>query len=224
MNAEPSYDGGGSIVEAADPEHDRFYTWWQVDINGEVGWYPEVVGQYSHWLWDQEGMFNRKLVMYYMVPVEAMQSQANACPTPNLYAGLVVEPAFANLNMRSNPNGDVIGRLEIEQEATLFGEPTCDGGTNWWQTERGYVAETDPETGAALLLPAVQAAREAARSNDAETSDETIITTSVPPQPEPQETATPESDNDKDKDKKKDKNKDKDREPACVPVPGGPGC
>ena len=224
MNAEPSTEGGckpsltvpcTTGVGGSNPDHDRFYTWWQVDINGEVGWYPEVVGQYSHWLWDQEGMFNRKLMMYYMVPVEAMQSQANACPTPNLYAGLVVEPAFSNLNLRANPNGEVIGRLEMEEEATLFGEPTCGGGTNWWQTERGFLAETDPETNAALLLPAVQQVREAVRSNADEPNEEIVIVTAVPSQAEPQETVTPEPDDDK--------SKDKDKKQKCDPTTGR-GC
>jgi hypothetical protein len=152
MNAEPANDSN-KTVEAPDPAHDRFYTWWKIEVNGEVGWYPENIGQYSHWLWDHDGMFNRKLELYYMVPFGAQQAN---CPTPNLYAGLVIEPASNAMNIRVAPNGDIMGRLDMGQSATIFGDPICDGGTNWWQSDRGgYLAETDPETRGILLMPYV---------------------------------------------------------------------
>lgn len=207
MNVEPALDNGNGIVEAPDPAHDRFYTWWQIEKNGQVGWYPEVVGQYSHWLYEQEGMFDRKLVMYYLTPMNAQQTQANTCPDSILYTGLEVQPSRSSMNLRANPNGDVIGRLDMGQTTTLYGQPICEGGSNWWQTDFGFIAENDPETQTALLLPAVQAAREAARVD--ETTEDTVIVTAVPSQPEPQETREPESNDD---DKKKDKDRDDDRE------------
>jgi len=59
-----------------DPAPNRFYTWWEVDVttNGQThrGFYIENVGQYSHWLWATDGIFPRKLFLYYMQPVAVM--------------------------------------------------------------------------------------------------------------------------------------------------------
>ncbi len=209
IDVEPAYNPSGKgVTEAPDPNgFDRFYTWWQIEKNGQVGWYPEVVGQYSHWLYEQEGMFDRKLVMYYLTPMNAQQAQASTCPSSILYAGLEVEPVRASMNRRANPNGDVIGRLDMGQTTIIYGQPICEGGSNWWQTDFGFIAENDPETLVGLLLPAVQAAREAARVD--ETTEEIVEPTAVPSQPEPQETREPESNDD---DKKKDKDRDNDRD------------
>lgn len=198
VNAEPALDTGNGVVEAPDPDHDRFYTWWKIDVNGTVGWYPEVVGQYAHWLWEQEGMFDHKLTMYYMIPVSLSETQPNTCPPSTMYAGLEVEPAIAAMNLRAETGrtGDVIGRLEMEQTVILNSGPVCDDGSNWWWTDRGFLAENDPETSTALLLPAVQKFNEAAQIE--ETTDETIIVTAEPTQPEPQETREPKTNDDDD--------------------------
>lgn len=194
MNAEPAIDDG-KIVEAPDPDHDRFYTWWQIEVNSEVGWYPEVVGQYSHWLWNQQGMFNRKLVMYYMIPIGEQQA---TCPTPNLYAGLVIEPAISPMNLRLAPNGDIIGRLDMRQSATLFGEPECDGGINWWQSDRGYLAETDPATRGLLLMPYIPDPEPTPIATESVERPQPVDPTPVPEQSNDSSTNNSSDDNDKD--------------------------
>jgi hypothetical protein len=156
INAEPAIDYG-DISEAPDPDEDRFYTWWQIEVNGEVGWYPENVGQYSHWLWETDGIFGRKLFLYYLVPFNAMESTESTCPSSNLIAGTEVQPAFSAMNLRNAPAGDRTGRVEAGQVVTVLGEPVCAGGTIWWQTTAGgYIAEFEPSTKAILLVPAVQ--------------------------------------------------------------------
>lgn len=74
LPCQPCTTGSGN------PDPNRFYTWWEVEVtvNGQThyGFYPENVGQYSHWLWATDGIFPRKLFLYYMVPdALAMQTQ-----------------------------------------------------------------------------------------------------------------------------------------------------
>jgi len=207
--SEPFY-GNGNYPDESTIGDDRFYTWWKININGTIGWYPEIVGQYSFWLWDNHGMFNRKLNMYFMVPFgESQTSSANTCPPSTMYAGLEVQPAVGTMNLRadSNQRGDVLARLEMSETIILSSGPICEEGSNWWWTDRGFLAENDPQTRVGLLLPAVQQVREAATRGD-DTTEETVVTPE-PSQPEPQETPEPEDDDDDKKDKKK---KDKDRD------------
>jgi hypothetical protein len=143
----------GNVTEASDPAPERFALWWQVEVNGQVGWYPENVGQFSWWLWETDGMFARKLSLYYMIPNEQMMTTAPTCPPVGLFAGQTVQPAARAMNLRATPNGDVIGRVDVGQPVSVFGEPTCEGGANWWQTDRGgFIAENDPDSGLPLLV------------------------------------------------------------------------
>lgn len=153
-NAEPAITIDG-ITEAPDPAHDRFYTWWQVEINGEIGFYIENVGQYSHWTY--QGIQPRKLFLYYMVPLNAaMETTPETCGPTLLFASMSVEPARGAMNLRAEPAGAIIGRAENGQDLTIFGEPICVDGALWWRTSLGgYIAETDPNNGIALLRVAV---------------------------------------------------------------------
>jgi hypothetical protein len=176
----PLTDGG--ITEASDPAPDRFALWWQIDVNGQIGYYPETVGQYSWWLWETDGMFPRKLSLYYMVPNEQM-TMAPACPTPGLFAGQTVQPGFGAMNLRNAPNGEITGRVDAGQPVGVFGDPSCEGGANWWQTDRGgFIAENDPESGLPLLVPYVPP-----------TAQPDIVATAVPVQPDPIVTEAPPS-------------------------------
>lgn len=150
--------GGEGNPEGLAPN--QFYTLWQVELlNGETGWYPENVGRYAHWLWDTNGIFPRKLFLYYMTPTETMTAMAMVeeedCQPTLFYPGAKIQP-YGVLNRRIEPNGDVIGVLEAGQSTIIFGEPECNGGTNWWQTDiGGWIAETDPETDRTLFQIAV---------------------------------------------------------------------
>jgi hypothetical protein len=156
-SVDPPIDMGNGILEASDPNPERFTTWWQIEVNGVTGWYPENVKQHSHWLWETDGIFARVLFLYYMIPASAAQ-QTTSCEPTRLYAGLDVQPISA-MNLRSAPNGDVMGRINAGENLRLVGTPTCMGGAQWWQSDRGgFIAENDPnaEGYRGLLLPAVQ--------------------------------------------------------------------
>ncbi len=171
---------------------DRFYTWWDVEVtvNGQAyrGFYPENVGQYSHWLWATDGIFPRKLFLYYMIPdALAMQTQPETCRPTLFAAGQSVSPATGAVNLRSAPGGDVIGRVGAGQIISIFGEPICEDGVNWWQTNGGFVAETEPGSGASLLMPAIPAQP----TDDSIESADTPVPTSPTRQPEPLSSPTP---------------------------------
>lgn len=135
------------------------FIWWKirVPIGNTVyeGWYMEGVRVAAYW-----EFFPKLYYLYYMTPVSAMQASASAtCPPSRLVAGQSVHPIGA-LNLRTAPNGDVIGRVAAGQAVSLLDTPTCVGGANWWRTTAGgFLAENDPTvpTYSALLLPAVQA-------------------------------------------------------------------
>ncbi|MEM6529894.1 MAG: hypothetical protein AAF653_16460, partial [Chloroflexota bacterium] len=108
-------------------------TWWS-DLNGEFNIWPH------------------QLSTYHLHPIGAAQQPT--CPTPNMVSGSRVQPAAGAMNLRAAPNGDVIGR--VDSALVIFGEPVCDNGANWWQTDQGgFIAGNDPATGYTLLIPAV---------------------------------------------------------------------
>lgn len=137
-------------------------TWWQVEtqIGGEtyLGWYPESVAENLYWLWETQGIFPRKLFLYYLTPLMTLRSN-NSChrvADSLFYAGLEVEPARSTLNIRNTPGGDVVGRLEAGQATQLYGESVCEDGVRWWQSDGGWLAEREPETNAPLLQVAIR--------------------------------------------------------------------
>lgn len=89
-SVDPPINTGGGITEASDPAPERFSLWWQIEVNGQVGYYPENVGQFSWWLWEQEGIFPRKLSLYYMQPI-ALMTQPQS-PSQDTVAPPVSEP------------------------------------------------------------------------------------------------------------------------------------
>ncbi|MBK8135775.1 MAG: hypothetical protein IPK52_08050 [Chloroflexi bacterium] len=75
-----------------------------------------------------------------------------------LYAGLDVTPARGAMNVRSTPNGDIIGRFNPGDVRQLAGTPECAGGTLWWPTmQGGFIAEFAPpaETTAGVAIPSI---------------------------------------------------------------------
>lgn len=187
-SVDPRFSPIDGSPEAPDPAADRFYTWWEIEVNGQIGYYPENVGQYSWWLWDFNEGFARKLFLYYMVPLADETMQAATCNPPILFAGQNVQPVAGAMNLRAAPNGDIIGRVEANQVINVFGEPVCEGGTNWWRTGRGgYIAESNPETGIRLLIPAVPTP-----VPTVEDSNPPPRATAVPPRPtQPRPTSEP---------------------------------
>ena len=142
-------------------------TYWyiSVDMNGQTvyGWYPENMLQDTWWSPysnDGTGIFPFELTSYHLIPYGQAMQVADNCPPSRFAAGTEIQPARGAMNLRQEPNGTVLGRFDNTQSLVLLGEPVCDNGTNWWLTERGFIAENDAPTGGiliGLLLPAVQA-------------------------------------------------------------------
>lgn len=138
------------------------YTWWQVSatvdgVTYPFVWLPETV-------FEQDSESDTKFLTVLLRPHHIVEVNPCIGVLPSqLFASLEVEPGPGPLNIRAAPNGEIVGRLGMGDKVTLAGPPECAGGTHWWPTDRGWIAERDPDTQVALLLPAVQAAREAAR-------------------------------------------------------------
>ena len=137
---------------------DRFMTYWQiaVDVNDTqyVGWYPENSLE-DVWFAAENpdiAIGGPALVTtYHLVPLGSAMAP---CTPTQLFAGQSVQVVGATVNLRATPGGDVIDRLSLSQVLPIYGEPICAGGVNWWQTNGGFVAETEPISGMRLLRPA----------------------------------------------------------------------
>ncbi|MCU0479889.1 MAG: hypothetical protein MUE54_01600 [Anaerolineae bacterium] len=166
----------GQIVDNGYETHESF-VWWQVDTNllgldlGSV-WIAESITRQAPW---------GRVDYYLLTPDSFVNNVPNTYDTPlwkptdirpaltelgeqsscvgilssQLFGGSLAEPNGSALNLRTVPNGDVIGRVEMGEQITVYGESLCWGGFRWWQTSRGgWIAENSHTT--ALLLPAVQ--------------------------------------------------------------------
>ncbi|MEM9954582.1 MAG: hypothetical protein AAF846_23435 [Chloroflexota bacterium] len=155
-------EGPVCVYDSVDPSAGGQYdtnelamTYWQirVEVNGNdyLGWFPENA-MLDTW-WEGNPNFWQNVVTTYHLHPYDIDNSTNNCPVPQQQSGTYVEPSRGALNIRVIPTGEVIGRVEIREHILLFGEPICENGSNWWQTDRGYVAENDPTTGAQLLTP-----------------------------------------------------------------------
>ena len=191
-------DNGYDVLES--------FVWWQVNTNllgmdlGNV-WIAESITRNAPW---------GRVDYYLLTPDTFVSTAPNTYAQPvwipndirpalthigeestclgilpsTLFAGSLAEPNGSALNLRQNPNGAVIGRVEIGEQITVYGESLCWGGLRWWQTSRGgWIAENNRTT--ALLLPAIQKIAPLV-TESAQTAP--IITT---PEPTPTETIPP---------------------------------
>lgn len=203
----------GQIVDNGYDVHESF-VWWQVDTNllgldlGSV-WIAESITRQAPW---------GRVDYYLLTPDNFVDNSPNTYDTPiwkandirpalmeigtksscvgilssQLFGGSLAEPNGSALNLRAVPNGDVIGRVEIGEQITVYGESLCWGGFRWWQTSRGgWIAENNRTS--ALLLPAVQKVAPPVETEMAQTAP--IITTAptevVPTEPIPVVTEEP---------------------------------
>jgi len=195
----------GQIVDNGYDVHELF-VWWQVDTNllglelGNV-WIAESITRQAPW---------GRIDYYLLTPDNFVDDAPNTYDTPlwkpndirpaleelgaksscvgilssQLFGGGLAEPNGSALNLRAIPNGDVIGRVEVGEQITVYGESLCWEGFRWWQTSRGgWIAENSRTT--ALLLPAVQKVApvitESAQTAPIITTPEPTPTENIPP-------------------------------------------
>jgi hypothetical protein len=136
---------------------DRFMTYWQIEVSvndtAYTGWYPENSLE-NVWFASEDpniAIGGPALVTtYHLVP---LGFSMDACPRPQLVAGQTVQVVANAINVRATPGGDVGGSISLGNTLPIFGEPICAGGVIWWQTNGGFVAETEPINGMSLLRP-----------------------------------------------------------------------
>jgi hypothetical protein len=166
----------GEFIEAV-YQYSEVFVWWQLDLNllgmdlGSV-WLPESVtrhapqGRADFYLLTPD-TFVSTAPNTYAEPVWLPQdirpilstlhgqSMCDGILPSTLFAGSLAQPNGSALNLRTAPNGAIIGRVEANEPFTVFGESVCWGGYRWRETSRGgWIAETSRTT--ALIVPAIQ--------------------------------------------------------------------